>query len=78
MNLQYISDSKGRHTGVFIPIEDWEKIKNQLDNSGLSDDVHEPSKDYILKGLEDALDEVKKYEKGEVRLNSARDLLDEL
>jgi len=27
MNLQYISDSKGRHTGVFIPIEDWEKIK---------------------------------------------------
>jgi len=77
MNLQYISDSKGHHTGVFIPIEDWEKIKKQLDKSGIINDVQEPSKDYILKGLEDALEEVKKYEKGAARLNSARDLLDE-
>ena len=78
MNLQYISDSKGHHTGVFIPIDDWNKIKEQLDKSGIINDVQEPSKDYVLKGLEDALEEVKKYENGEVRLNSARDLLDEL
>ena len=25
MNLQYISDSNGNITGVFIPIKDWEE-----------------------------------------------------
>jgi hypothetical protein len=29
MNLQYISDSKGKTTGVFIPINDWEYLKNK-------------------------------------------------
>lgn len=27
MNLQYISDSKGKTTGVFIPISEWNKLK---------------------------------------------------
>jgi hypothetical protein len=27
MNLQYISDSKGKTTGVFIPIQEWNKLK---------------------------------------------------
>ena len=26
MSLQYIADSKGRTTGVFIPINDWHKL----------------------------------------------------
>jgi hypothetical protein len=26
MNLQYISDSKGQTTGVFIPIHDWNEL----------------------------------------------------
>lgn len=26
MNLHYISDAKGRHTAVVIPIEDWNSI----------------------------------------------------
>src|SRR6056297_4068845 len=26
MNLQYISDSKGKTTGVFIPIKEWNKL----------------------------------------------------
>ena len=29
MNLQYISDSKGKTTGVFIPIHDWNYLKNK-------------------------------------------------
>jgi hypothetical protein len=29
MNLQYISDSKGETTGVFIPINDWEYLKRK-------------------------------------------------
>jgi len=27
MNLQYISDNQGFHTGVIIPIADWEALK---------------------------------------------------
>ncbi|HAH24386.1 MAG TPA: addiction module component CHP02574 family protein, partial [Prolixibacteraceae bacterium] len=29
MNLQYISDNKGKTTGVFIPIHDWKYLKNK-------------------------------------------------
>lgn len=29
MNLQYISDSKGQTTGVFIPINEWNNLKNK-------------------------------------------------
>jgi hypothetical protein len=29
MNLQYISDSKGRTTGVSIPISEWNKFKKK-------------------------------------------------
>jgi len=32
MNLQYITNSKGVLSGVFIPIEDWELIKKELDS----------------------------------------------
>lgn len=27
MNLQFISDSKGQTTGVYIPINDWDALK---------------------------------------------------
>ena len=30
MNLQYISDSKGQTTGVFIPIEEWNELKSKF------------------------------------------------
>ncbi len=29
MNLQYISDSKGQITCVFIPINEWNNLKNK-------------------------------------------------
>jgi hypothetical protein len=30
MNLQYISDNRGDITGVFIPIRDWNYLKNKF------------------------------------------------
>lgn len=30
MNIQYISDSKGQTTGVFIPIKEWDDIEKGL------------------------------------------------
>ena len=29
MNLQYISDSSGKTTGVFIPIAEWNELKSK-------------------------------------------------
>ena len=36
MSLQYISDNNGKTTGVFIPIEEWNKLKNKF--KGLEDE----------------------------------------
>jgi hypothetical protein len=30
MNLQYISDDTGKTTGVFIPISEWNELKNRF------------------------------------------------
>jgi len=32
MNLQYISDSTGKTTGVFIPISEWNELKNKYND----------------------------------------------
>jgi len=29
MNLQYISDSAGKTTGIFIPIKEWDALKTK-------------------------------------------------
>lgn len=39
MNLQYISDSQGKTTGVFIPIKEWEDLKARY--KGLEDETME-------------------------------------
>lgn len=31
MNVQYISDHKGKHTGVYIPINEWKKLTKRYD-----------------------------------------------
>lgn len=55
MNLQYISDSDGQTTGVFIPINDWLELKKkfkhiELEESNIPDWhknlVRERLKDY--------------------------------
>jgi hypothetical protein len=40
MALQYITDSNGKTTGVFIPIKEWDEIKAKLTTGeALIDDV---------------------------------------
>jgi len=54
MNLQYISDSKGQTTGVFIPINEWNDLKTKYKNIEREDiDIPEWHKDLVLKRLED-------------------------
>jgi hypothetical protein len=37
MNLQYISDSNGKTTGVFIPINEWNLLKSKFE--GLENEI---------------------------------------
>ena len=76
MKLQYITDSKGKNMGVFIPIKDWEIIKSKLKELGVEEP--QPTKEEILYGLEEALKEVKLHTQGKIELQTAEDFLDEL
>lgn len=78
MNVQYISDRKGRHTGVYIPIKEWEKIKKRYDLPIEEEDEQPLTKQQLLADVKEALEEVKLYKQGKVQLQSARDFLDEL
>jgi len=54
MNLQYISDSKGRTTGVFIPINEWNDLKNKY--KGIEQEeinIPEWHKDLVRERVED-------------------------
>ena len=57
MNLQYISDNKGNTPGVFIPLEDWEYLKNKIGDLKKEEDsmfeVPEWQKDIIRQHLKD-------------------------
>ncbi len=54
MNLQYISDSKGQTTGVFIPINEWNDLKSKYkDIERENIDIPEWHKDLMRKRLDD-------------------------
>lgn len=77
MNLQYISDNKGKVTGVYIPIQEWEGLKSKF--KGLEEaELDEPSKEEILHGLQQAVEEMNLIKKGKLKARDARDLLNEL
>ena len=54
MNLQYITDNKGRTTGIFMPIQDWQYLKSkykELENEEQAFDIPEWHKAIIDKRL---------------------------
>jgi phosphorylcholine metabolism protein LicD len=54
MNLQYISDSKGQTTGVFIPINEWNDLKSKYKEiEGEEIDIPEWHKDLVRQRLDD-------------------------
>ncbi len=54
MNLQYISDSTGHTTGVFIPINDWNELKDKYKGIEQEEvDIPERHKDLVRQRLED-------------------------
>ena len=54
MNLQYISDSKGCTTGVFIPIKEWNDLKDKYQGIEQNEiDIPVWHKDVVRERLED-------------------------
>lgn len=77
MNLQYISDNRGKTTGVFIPIQEWEGLKTKF--KGLEEEeLGEQSKEEILHGLKQAVKEMNLVKKGKLKARDAKELLNEL
>ena len=73
MNIQYITDTKGHKKAVQVPIEDWEQIQNDLKElENLRD------KKAFMYDLKDSVEEVKLAKEGKIKLQSAKDFLNEL
>lgn len=73
MNLQYITDIKGNKKAVQLPIEDWENIQNDLKElENLRD------KKAFMYDLKESIEEVKLAKEGKIKLQSAKDFLNEL
>lgn len=73
MNLQYITDTKGHKNAIQLPIEDWEKIQNDLKELEALRD-----KKAFIYDLKESIEEVKLAKEGKVKLQSANDFLNEL
>lgn len=53
MNLQYITDSNGQTTGVFIPIKEWNDLKSKFKGIEKEDaDAPEWHKEIVRKRME--------------------------
>ena len=77
MQIQYIADHNGKPSGVFIPIKEWEKLKKYISDD-ISNQYSEPSKQEILNGIKQSLKEVKLHMQGKIKLQRAKDFLNEL
>jgi hypothetical protein len=77
MNLQYILDHTGKTAGVFIPLQEWEELKTRFD--GLEEEEFgEPTKEEILHGLSQAVEQMNLIKQGKLKARPAKDLLDKM
>jgi hypothetical protein len=77
MSLQIIKGENGKPTGVFIPINDWEIMKQEYQNLK-SWEEPEPTKEEILTGIKEAIEEVKLIKAGKIKAKSLKEFLNEL
>lgn len=62
MTVQYLTDQKGKKTGVLLSIKDWEKIQKRLNTEKFYEDFKE------------SLKEVKLHKEGKIKLKDASEL----
>ena len=73
MSFQYTYDAKGKPIGVFVPINEWEKITTELKKKKKSG-----NKTRILKSVEKGMLQVMQIEKGKIKSIPLKQLLDAL
>ena len=56
MDIKYLSDDKGKITGVFIPLEDWQQLKKQY---GIAEPAPADSGEKLQQSLAAALKKAK-------------------
>ncbi|TZF82672.1 hypothetical protein FW774_14320 [Pedobacter sp. BS3] len=78
MKLQIIQDSKGKATGVYIPINEWKELKRQYKVLGDLEAEVPIEKDQLLQELKEAIRELKLIEQGKLKARPIQALLDEL
>lgn len=76
MSLQYISDNKGKTSGVYIPIQEWNRLKRKYTILNVLEGKHEDMK--ILDDLRDAVNDINLINQGKLKAKSFNEFLDEL
>ncbi len=77
MSLQIIHGGNGKPAGVFIPMDDWEIMKEEYQNLQAWEEP-EPTKAEVLAGIKEAIEEVKLIKEGKIKAKSLKELLNEL
>ena len=66
-SLSYISDSKGKHTAIQMPMKDWIKVQQKLRGAEFLSDLHS--------SVTEALGEVKQHRRGKKKLKTLEQLV---
>ncbi len=73
MNLQYITDKRGRKSAIQLPLKEWEQIQKDLVEL---DRLR--NKKIFMTELAEAVEEMKLIMKGEKQARNAEDFINEL
>jgi PHD/YefM family antitoxin component YafN of YafNO toxin-antitoxin module len=73
MELQYISNIKGKKSAVQLPLSDWKKIEKDLEEL-----ERLRNKKLFLTELAEAIEEMKQIKEGKIQARNAEDFLNEL
>lgn len=76
MPFQFTYDTNGKAVGVFIPIDEWEKLTAEVKK--VEPNKRASGKCATLKSIEKGMREVGQIEKGELKSIPLQQLLDEL
>jgi hypothetical protein len=75
--LQFIQAANGKPAGVFIPINDWKKMKKENKNLEVWEQP-DLTTEQILNNIRQAVEEMKLIKAGKLEGRPAREVLDEL
>ena len=76
MSLQYISDNKGKTSGVYIPIQEWNRLKRKYTILNVLEGKDEDMK--ILDDLRDAVNDINLINQGKLKAKSFNEFLNSI